>query len=249
LREVGAGIALWPNATRALGRLGVLDRVAAISGTLTRVRIAAPGGRTLFRVDPSRHATPALCIERPALVPALRSALPESTVHFGRSVASVEDTGTGIRARFSDGGEAGADLLVGADGLRSVVRAAVLGETPPVFCGQTVARGIGPLLSPLAPGDAVEVWGDGLRVGIFDVGGGRAYWYLVETRAEAAAGPVTPAEHAAWLDALADWHAPLRDTLAATRPECIARHAVFDRPPQRPWSRGRTVLVATRHTR
>ena len=243
LREVGAGIALWPNATRALARLGVLDSLTAVSGTLTTVRIATPDGQTLFRVDPSRHATPAFCVERPTLVAALMSALPESAVEFGRAVASVEDDGAGVRVRFADGTEATADLLVGADGLRSVVRRAVCGDTPPAFCGQTVARGIGPLLPPLAPGDAVEVWGDGLRVGVFDVGGGRAYWYLVETRAEAETGPVTTAEHAAWLDRLAGWHAPLRDTVAATPPERIARHAVFDRPPQRPWSRGRTVLV------
>lgn len=235
LGEVGAGIALWPNATDALERLGVLPAVAAASGPVSRVAIMTPGGRVLFRVDPTGYPTPALCIARPALIEAL--APPAEALRLGTALVGFDQDDAGIRARFSDGSEATADLLVGADGGRSVVREALFSDGPPAYRGQTVVRGLAPRVGP--PGVASETWGDGLRVGLFDVGGGQAYWYIVETRPAASWSAEVDLE--ALRARVAGWHAPIGETLAGAA--AAVRHGVFDRPALRAWHRGRAVLV------
>ncbi len=235
LGEVGAGIALWPNGTQALERLGVLPAVAAASGRVARVEIRTPGGRVLFHLDPSGYPTPALCIARPALIDAL--APPAEALRLGTALVGFDTDEAGIHARFADGTEASADLLIGADGGRSGVREALFSDGPPRYRGQTVVRGLAPRVGP--PGQAFETWGDGLRVGVFDVGGGQAYWYVVETRHDASWSAEVDLDEVR--ARVAGWHVPIGETLAAA--PAAVRHGVFDRPALRTWHRGRAVVV------
>lgn len=237
--EVGAGIALWPNATAALARLGVLEAVREAAGPVSSVAIRSEDGRVLGRFGASGYPTPALCVHRADLVGILRGALPDAAVAFGLGYASHVDEGTHVSVRFADGSTRTADLLVGADGLRSRVRATRLGAEAPAFRGQTVVRGIAPRIT--APGEAFETWGDRLRFGLFDVGGGHVYWYAVEAAAEPPQS--LHVDRAALMDQFRAWHTPVCATIEATPEASLARHGVFDRAPRRGWARGRTVLV------
>ena len=239
LGEVGAGIALWPNATRALARLGVLDAVRDAAGPVSGVEIRSADGRRLSAFSASGYATPALCVHRADLVAVLRDALPAGEVRFGCEYAAHTDDAEGVSVRFADESEQHADLLVGADGLRSGVRASIGAAEAPRFCGQTVVRGVSPRLT--RPGEAFETWGDGLRFGLFDVGQDRAYWYAVEAAAEAPRSAAV--DRGALLRRFALWHSPISATIEATPEDALTRYAVHDRTPRRGWSEGRAVLV------
>ncbi len=70
----------------------------------------------------------------------LRQLMPEGTHHLGRAVAGYAQDADGVTLRFADGGEARGDVLVGADGFRSAIRAQMLPEVQPVYSGYVVWR-------------------------------------------------------------------------------------------------------------
>ena len=238
LREVGAGIVLWPNGTRVLASLGVLDAVAARAGRAESVEILRPDGRRLTRFSTARPGSPSLCVRRPDLLAALADALGDDAVRLGSAFERVDVGGEGVEAAFSDGSRIGADLLVGADGLRSRVRDALIGPVEPLARGFAVWRGIGPAPPAWPASDACEVWGDGARFGLFRLDEGEAYWYVC------ASSPSGAAEGAAAVAAVVvGWHPAIEATVEATPPGKISRHDVYDLPVRGRRAAGRAVLV------
>ena len=133
------------------------------------------------------------------------------------------------------------DLLVGADGLHSVVRRHVLGDGPPRYAGETIFRGIADLALP-RPEICRELFGAGRRAAYYELGGGRVYWWAT---APLPAGTEVPraGRRAYLLEAFAGWAFDLPDVLAATPDDRILQNDIYDRPPARRWHRGRVVLL------
>src|SRR5579863_3795037 len=119
LREVGAGMMLWPNATRVLKDLGLLERVAACSGRSGNFLVRASTGAILMDIALGQFEVPALCTRRSDLLEALISALPLERVRLGHDFDSFERRKRGIGVHFAGGYSAEHDLLIGADGIRS----------------------------------------------------------------------------------------------------------------------------------
>ena len=240
LREVGAGIALWPNATRALARLGVLDEVAARSGRAEAVRILNPAGETLLRFSTARPDAPSLCVRRRDLVGVLADALGSEAIHYGSTISEAESRSGGVRVVRENGAVMEADVLVAADGIRSRLRETCVASNPPVYQGYTAWRGLGPRPHDLT-GDAFEAWGDGLRFGLFSLDGGQCYWYALASRPPGQQDTDDP--HTELSHLFVDWHPRVRRVIAATSRGDVARHDVVGLRRSRPWVAGRVVLV------
>src|SRR5580658_3594691 len=90
LREVGAGMMLWPNATRVLKELGLLERVAARSGPNWNFLVRASTGAILMDIALGHFDVPALCIRRSDLLAALISAVPTERVLLGHDFESFD---------------------------------------------------------------------------------------------------------------------------------------------------------------
>jgi 2-polyprenyl-6-methoxyphenol hydroxylase-like FAD-dependent oxidoreductase len=175
---VGAGITLFANALRALDRLGVGQAVAARGAAATRSAILTWEGRELTRVPPDLlEGTIALHLAD--LQAELAAAAGE--VRLGEEVAVVEQGEDAVVAVGADGGEERGDLLVGADGLSSVVRRGVA-DAPIRYAGYTAWRGVSSV--PVEPGRLTESWGVGERFGLVDIGGGRTYWFATKNAPE-----------------------------------------------------------------
>lgn len=146
LREVGAGISLWPNAIHALDALGIgaTVRSQGVATALAAIRTAhgAPLMQTSATAMIARYGAPIVVLHRAALVQLLRAALPDGVLTLGERCAALDIRADGVGVRFASGATAEGDVLVGADGIHSVVRAALHGAMPPRYAGYTAWRGI-----------------------------------------------------------------------------------------------------------
>ena len=152
LREVGAGISLWPNATRQLRRWGLLDEVLRRGYHFTQGEMRTAGGTLLVNLPFPATNAPAVLIHRADLHTVLADALPPWAVRTGAEFERFDETAGGVRARFGRLGEVEGDALIGADGIRSAVRAQVLDDGPPVYRGYPVWRGV----ARVEEGDAMD---------------------------------------------------------------------------------------------
>lgn len=243
LLEVGAAIAVWPNAFRVLERLGLGEAVLARAGRMRGVRWLGREGRLYNHFTFPGAGAPAVALHRADLQGALLRSLPAGSVQLGKTFAGFEVEGEEVRARFVDGTEVACDLLVGADGLHSRVRAQLLGDGEPVYRGYTVWRGVARLEhAALTPGIASEIYGEAQRFGVGPVGLGRTGWWATANEPEAAAE--SAGEHAPKLLRLFEgWCAPVCELIAATPSETILRNAAYDRPAAARWGEGRVTLL------
>jgi 2-polyprenyl-6-methoxyphenol hydroxylase-like FAD-dependent oxidoreductase len=183
----------------------------------------------------------AIAIRRSRLQAVLLSGLEEGQVHTGRAVTGFHDDGERVTVRLSDGTTATGDLLVGADGLHSVVRQALWSDATR-YSGYTSWRGMTTLPSQAPSTGASESWGPGARFGIVPVGHGEVYWYATRN-APAGVRDEPGRAREALRQYFAGWHAPIAAILDATPEENIFRTDIHDRVPLARWSQGRVTLL------
>ncbi|MFE1251140.1 FAD-dependent monooxygenase [Streptomyces sp. NPDC058766] len=245
LEPVGAAISLAPNSLRALDVIGLGDEIRDLAAWAGDGGLRTPGGRWLSRSSAAavaeRFGGPLVMLHRATLVASLASRLPPGAVRTDSAavLADPGDVGRPARVR-TGGGELEADLVVGADGIRSAVRHALFpGHPGPVYAGFTTWR----VLTRL-PGVAFashETWGRGRIWGTHPLKDGRVYAYAA---ALAPAGERADDEKAELLRRFGDWHDPIPAVLAAARPEDVQRHDVHHiTDPLPAFHRGRVALV------
>jgi 2-polyprenyl-6-methoxyphenol hydroxylase-like FAD-dependent oxidoreductase len=247
---VGAGLTLWSNAIIALDRLGIEEE--ALNGLRFRCAdILDSQGQVLFSTPMEQInrelGAPTLAIHRADLHRALLAKLPGDIIHTGATCAAIEQDAEGVTARFQDGTEARADLLIGADGIHSTTRRTIFPQVKTRYSGYIAWRGIANFQSAMTDrtteaGRTSEAWGPGARFGIVPLGGGQVYWFAT---ANLPAGlKPSPAERKANLrERFAAWHAPVIDLIEATPEDKILYNDIIDIPPMIHWSRGRVTIL------
>ena len=243
LLEVGAAIAVWPNAMRVLQKLDVGAAVTERGGLLRHARWLDRDGRVFNHFPFPDEDVPGVALHRADLQGVLLRALPPDSIHLGKTFERFSQGQGEARARFAGGAEVACDVLVAADGLHSLARAQLLGDGPPVYRGYAVWRGIARLEhAALPPDTATEVYGSGRRFGVGPVGLGRTGWWATANEPEGAAE--TPSEHREKLLGLfGGWCAPVEELVGATPSETILRNSTYDRPPAARRGEGRVTLL------
>ncbi|MEM7738844.1 MAG: FAD-dependent monooxygenase [Deinococcota bacterium] len=241
---VGAGISLWPNATRILRDLGVLGELLPKAGRIGALNVKDAQGNLLLRSDASQQDVPSLCAYRPDLIEALRAALPPNTCCTGHTLQGLHDDGEAVQLEFENGTTATADIVIGADGIRSTVRNFLFtNDDSPVYRGYPIWRGIAPLPKSFVAGEISETWGGNQRFGLLDVGEERAYWYATAPRPEDEPAHTPEDRKHELITAFAHWHVPIPEVIASTPAKVLVRSNTYDRLPKQGWSRGRVVLL------
>jgi 2-polyprenyl-6-methoxyphenol hydroxylase-like FAD-dependent oxidoreductase len=243
LREVGAGLSLWRNALVALDALGVGDACRALSAPYAGAALRRSDGRII--VSPAESELKrlvgevGLVLHRATLQQILAEALGPDHLHLGRTCLNIKDAAHGVTASFEGTGDVHADGLVGADGLHSVVRRAILGSEEPVYSGYTAWRGVTTFdHAELAVG---ESWGPGQRFGQVPMAHGEVYWFA--TQNAPAGARASDGEKAEVLRLFSHWHQPIASLVERTDRSAVLRNDIYDRPPARTWSRGRVTMV------
>lgn len=154
---LGTSLALFRPAQRVLARLGALEQVREASAAPQEGRLVTAEGRVLARIP----AGGALLVPRTDLIRILRAALPGTVRCEQREVVDVRPE------------RAAADLLVGADGVHSLVRRSGWPRAAARRHGRTVLRGT----ADLPPPEVSETWGPGWLVGITPLADGGTNWF------------------------------------------------------------------------
>lgn len=252
LAEVGAGIQISPNASRVLHALGLAPALEqrAVRPVAWHQR-RWDDGRTLLRTPLADTAEaafgfPYYHLHRADLLSALADAVTRERVHPGHRLIALQSRRDGVEARFANGVRAEFDVVVGADGIHSVVREILFGPERPRFTGCVAYRGLVPAdrLTDLALETTSQVW----------MGPGRHFVHYF-VRAGRLVNFVAIFEQATWTreswadrgnveDALAafdGWHPQVRTILHAVDETFI--WALLDRAPLPRWTDGRVALL------
>jgi len=253
LREVGAGVAISPNAVKVLHYLGLAEALRAVGVVSHSLdsrdwRSGALLGRVpLAEAAVARWGAPFYHLHRADLHDALRAALSDEYITLGARCVAVEQHDTAVTVHFADGRGATGDLLVGADGIHSVVREHVAGPDRAIWARQVAWRG----LAPAAIGHEVGLevrhhsfWGPRQQFVCYYVAGGRLVNWVGNTQSDndwqeeswSARGDRDEA-----LALHAGWHPEVRALIAGT--EQVFKWALFDRPPLEAWTRGRATVL------
>jgi 2-polyprenyl-6-methoxyphenol hydroxylase-like FAD-dependent oxidoreductase len=146
--------------------------------------------------------------------------------------------------RFADGAAEDADVVVGADGLRSHVRAHLHGDSPPRYAGYTCWRALARVPRTLVDdGTFCETWGRGARFGWLRLPEETVYWFATVDAPRDGRDASTADALVRLAELYAGWWGPIPALVRATRPEELLRNDILDRPPLRRWGRGRVTLL------
>jgi 2-polyprenyl-6-methoxyphenol hydroxylase-like FAD-dependent oxidoreductase len=250
--EIGAGVSLSPNAIKAFRALRLNEEIAAIGfesdNQLVRTWNSGEVISRVFRkgVYEKEFGAPYLSVHRADLIDVLKQQLPDSVFHLGARCTEVETTDQGACARFADGTSVEADLVVGADGIRSAVRASLFGKDAPRFTGSVCWRGLVPIDAfprGLISTDLTLYMGPRSHVIHFMVRGGKLVNFVAHVESDAwnEESWTQECDRSEVMDTFAGWHEPLLRLLGSS--ERYYKWALYDRDPLDCWSRGRATLL------
>jgi salicylate hydroxylase len=252
LREVGAGVQISPNATRILHRLGLEEPLRHFAvRPLERVIRRWDDGRVIAR-EPLAEAcernfgSPYYHFHRAELLDVLSAAAPDGLINLEHRCVGLAQHGDRVEVQFHNGATADGDVVVGADGIHSTVREAILGPESPRFSGYLAYRGLVPAARVAHLGIEIAAsswWGPSHHFVHYFVGAGARYhnWVAVtpgEWRIESwtARGEVADA-----LKEFEGWHPHVRAIIGSA--DVTNRWALYDRDPLPRWTVGRVTLI------
>jgi 2-polyprenyl-6-methoxyphenol hydroxylase-like FAD-dependent oxidoreductase len=210
--------------------------VAAHGAAASRSAILTREGRELTEV-PLDLLAGTIAVHRADLQATLAAAVGD--VRLGVEVTAVEQDENRVVAKTAEGSEERGELLVGADGLSSVVRRAIA-EVPIQYAGYSAWRGVSSV--PVETGRLTESWGVGERFGLVDIGRGRTYWFATKNAPEGESDEPR-GRKAEVVRRFSGWHEPIAAVVEAADDTAILRNDVYYLGPLPRWSDGRMVLV------
>jgi FAD-dependent urate hydroxylase len=249
IRPAGAAISIWPNGVKCLNYLGMKEPLRRLGGPLHYMAYREYlHGRTLtrFSLDPliASVGERPYPVARAELQAMLLETYGRDRVRCGKRVCGMEETADGVMAWFEDGSQASGDMLIAADGAHSAIRPYVLGHAVERrYAGYVNWNGLVTLDESIAPADQWTTFvGEGKRVSLMPVAGGRFYFFfdvplptgLAEDRSSARADLQRY---------FAGWAEPVQKLIAAIDPAATNRIEIHDIEPFERLVRGRVALL------
>lgn len=184
-----------------------------------------------------------VCIHRGELLATLADALDPDVVRVNAPCVGYEQDAAGVTVRFADGREERGDIVVGADGINSTIRAQHFAGEAPRYAGYTRWRGIADFdIERISKSTFVQAYGRGSVFGFFQLSPGKVFWFGTKDTPEGT--PDAPGGRRQEVyERFRDWLKPIGAIVAATEEAAILRHDIYDRPPIEQWSHGRATLL------
>lgn len=248
LSEVGAGIWMAPNPLQVFESLGILEEVKAEGNSIDRISLTKKDLSILS--DSSQDKVKQLfgystiAIHRARLQKLLFDKIPQEKIHLGKSFEAFEELHDGkINVTFQDGSTALSDYLIGADGIHSGVRKQLFPNSKTRYSGQTCWRGLSSFqLPPEHEHRGMELWGNGVRLGISRISDKEVYWFAVAT-AEAGQKEDQDTVQQKLLGMYNDFHPMVKELIKNTQKDKILRNDISDLVRLEKWHHNNICLI------
>jgi FAD-dependent urate hydroxylase len=248
LRPVGAGISLWSNGVKVMNALGLGDEIHKIGGEMNRMTYLSKENELLNDIDlqplidqVGQRPYP---VSRSELQSMLLEQLGKEHVTLETKCIGVKEEENQVTAIFEDGSTATGDVLIGADGVRSVLRNYVTQQQPePRYADYVNWNGLVDASPELADKHSWVIYvGDGKRASMMPVGGDRFYYFFgVPMEKGTVVEPQERREELAGL--FQGWPEPVQNLIQKLNPLETNRLEIHDLDPLEKLARGRVVLV------
>ena len=248
LAEVGAGVSLAPNGLRMLDQLGVGEGIGRLGARHVSTQLRLSDGRPA-RHEPHQFAQAGrnVGIHRADLLALLVEQLPPGTVRTGHRCTGFSQDDRSAMVGFADGTTATADVVIGADGIHSVLQGFVVEPAEPIFSGVVAYRGLVPRLDGY-PAGTLRMWvGESKHFLVFPVRAGQLLNYVgfVPSDTSVRESWSAAGDPAALAAQFAGWDPVIGEVIAAISGPGGSgfQWGMYDRAPLRRWSSGRLTLL------
>jgi len=257
LGEVGAGIQVPPNAMKVFEALGIDGLIAKNAFRPESIEARMGGsGRPIFTILLAQQAvdmwgSPYLHIHRADYIEALKDAIAEhapKALQLGVTVTNYRNQDEGVILTLKDGREVEGDVLIGADGIKSVIREQMLGPDKPNFTGNVAWRAVVPIeaLGEHIPNPTACAWmGRGRHAVTYRLRRGELANFVgvVERDDWTKEGWAEKGSQDEALKDFEGWHPAITTLIKAAKPDVLYRWALFDRAPLPRWVEGNVALL------
>ncbi|WP_043837547.1 FAD-dependent monooxygenase [Muricoccus aerilatus] len=250
--EVGAGIQMTPNAVKVMRALGLFEELRAVS-FLPQNIIGRNwrSGRVMWRTPlaedcPRLYGAPFFHVHRADLHRILAEQLLPGEARLASPCVGIRQAGNTAAAVFADGTEFEADVIVGADGIHSIVRRELFGDEPALYTGNMCWRAVVPFdrqpLDFVSPDSSFWLGPNG-HVVTYYVSSGRAVNIVavLESKDWVAESWTTPSTREELMAGYAGWHPNLQKLFSNVTD--TFKWGLFDRDPMPGWTKGRATLL------
>ena len=249
-RPVGGGLGLLPNGLNCLNAIDPeIVKLIKDSGCLVSKTVLKNTQGETIRSSPAsryqeKYGQPLVTVWWWRLQQILASKLPSDVIHLNHRCIGFKQDDSGVEIYFDAGSKVSADLLIGADGINSVIREFLIGDGKPRYLGSMSWRAVIKCNQQmLNPGELGFVKGNKEFMYLLNVGDGYISWLYRRLSADCTLSENAAGVKSRILYQLADWGESLRSLVEATPAEQILEGPICDRLPLNSWSQGRVTLL------
>ncbi|NET03484.1 MAG: FAD-dependent monooxygenase [Symploca sp. SIO2B6] len=249
-RPVGGGLGLLPNGLNFLDAIepGIVETIKNSGCEVRTIVLKNTQGETISTNPASRfqdkYGQPLITVWWWHLQQILASKLPSESIHLHHRCIGFEQDDHRVSIYFENGEKVSADLLIGADGINSVIIEALIGDGKPRYLGsmswRTVIKYNQEILNP---GEFGFVKGHKEFMYLLNLGNGYISWVYRQLSADYIISQNAGEAKSRVLNQVADWAESLHSLVAATPAEQILETPICDRLPLKSWSQGRVTLL------
>lgn len=250
LKAIGAGLTLFPNGLNVLQHLDpqLLDTLKATGSSTQKLTLKKSNGE-IIATQPillsEKYGQPMLNIRWSRLQEILMSFLPSDIIHINHHCKEFSQDENNVTLHFAENKTTQCDLLIGADGLHSVIRQHLIQDSLPRYAGRLSWRGILPFEHTLLPpNEAILITAtEGKNFLIVDIGEGYKFWSAGMLSSEARLSETAAETKERVLTEFGNWGQPVPEIIQETPATDIIEKPIGDRPPIKTWSQGRVTLL------
>lgn len=240
IKPVGAGIIMANNAMQVFDKLGIRQKIEKAGHKISTITITDPQLKTLSDVQldtfERKYGVYNTAIHRADLQMILAEEIGFENIKLSKRLSKIEQ-GNGYQLTFEDGSFVNTDVVIGADGIKSVVRQQVFNIGKLRSSKQKCWRGVSEFdWTAKYNHQAVEAWGKGKRFGFVRINDQKVYWYAVVNE-----NLVKNPNHLAEL--FADFNPEVPRMISETPKEKIFVNDIIDLEPIYQWQKDRVCLI------